>query len=64
MVVKVIDPGPDKSVVKQVVCSNCGAKLEYVPNDVKTSVHHDYGGGSDTYSHIQCPQCNKSVTVR
>lgn len=64
MVVKVIDPGPDPKVVKQVVCQNCGAKLEYVPNDVKSQSVHDYGGGSDTYCWIDCPQCAKKVTVR
>lgn len=64
MVVRVIDPGPDRSVVKDVVCRKCGAKLEYVPNDVKEKTVHDYGGGSDSYRWIDCPQCNNQVQVR
>jgi uncharacterized protein with PIN domain len=61
MAVRVIDPGPDPSVVKKAVCSNCGARLEYVPNDVKDKVVGDYGGGSDVYHWIDCPQCSKAV---
>jgi len=64
MVVRVIDPKPDPSVVKQVICRNCGAKLEYVPNDVKSKSVSDYGGGSDTYYWIDCPQCSNQVNVR
>ena len=64
MVVRVINPVPDPSVIKQVVCRNCGAKLEYVPNDVKEKSVHDYGGGCDTYRWIVCPQCSKEVNVR
>ena len=63
MVVKVIDPGPDPSVVKRVVCRHCGAKLEYVPKDVTERLISDYGGGSDMYYWIDCPQCNHQVTV-
>jgi hypothetical protein len=61
--VEVIDKGPHKSVVKQVICRNCGATLEYTPKDVQ---HKTYCvmGESDTCSFIVCPQCKNSVTVR
>lgn len=62
MVVKVIDPGPDPKIVKQILCNNCGAKLEYVPNDVKERSFYD--GGFDTRYWINCPQCSKEVVVR
>lgn len=61
--VKVISSVPHKSVVKEVVCGNCGSTLEYVPADVKSRVVHDYGGGSDTYHHITCPSCHSDVDV-
>lgn len=64
MSVKIVNIVPDASVVKEVICRNCGVKLSYVPNDVKSEVHTDYGGGRDTYKHIDCPNCNKKVTVR
>lgn len=59
--VRVIDDKPHKSVVKEIVCKNCGATLEYVPMDTRKITHHDYGGGSNTYTVIDCPKCNKAV---
>jgi len=64
MTVRIIDPEPSSKVVKEVVCRNCGVKLAYVPNDVKSETHTDYGGGSDTYKYIDCPSCNKKVRVQ
>ena len=63
MVVKIVNPEPDPSVVKRVVCRNCGVKLEYVPMDVKSDTRKDYGGGSDTYYWIDCPECSSAVHV-
>lgn len=62
--VKIIDPGPDESVVKRAVCKSCGAKLEYVPNEVKHYDGRDYSGGPDGREWIVCPQCGKDVTLR
>lgn len=61
--VKVISTVPHKSVVKEVVCGNCGATLEYIPADIKSRVVRDYGGGSDTYYSITCPNCKETVDV-
>ena len=61
---RVLDPNPHKSVVKEVICRNCGATLEYVPADITQETHHDYGGGSDTYYFIDCPKCNQQVSVK
>ena len=63
MAVVVVDKGPDPSVVKRVICRQCGAKLEYTPRDVKHNVTHDYDGGSDTRSYITCPQCHETIDV-
>lgn len=62
--VTVVSTVPHPSVVKEVICRNCGATLQYVPKDVHTEVHHDYGGGSDTYRYITCPPCGSRVNVR
>jgi hypothetical protein len=64
MAVKVISVKPAKSVVKKVVCRNCGAKLEYVPKDVKEYHGTDYGGGPDGREWIVCPNCREDVTLR
>jgi DNA-directed RNA polymerase subunit RPC12/RpoP len=58
--VTVVSTVPHPSVVKEVVCRNCGATLSYVPADI----NRDYGGGSDTYYHIVCPPCGHKVTVK
>jgi RNase P subunit RPR2 len=55
--VKVINPEPDKRIAKQAPCRNCGALLEYVPNDVQTGQDTDYTGSSDSYQFITCPNC-------
>ncbi len=55
--------GKSKAVARKITCSGCGNKLAYYKNDVRSWVHHDYGGGSDTYYCITCPGCNKDVSV-
>lgn len=64
MAIKVIDEGPDPSVVKRTVCRNCGAKLEYVPMDVQHRTYKDYDGCSDEYHWIECPKCKEEVMVK
>ena len=61
--VRIVKVDPHPTVVKEVVCRNCGATLSYVPQDVASRYVRDYGGGGDTYSHIMCPNCNKQVGV-
>jgi hypothetical protein len=64
MAIKVISTDPHRSVVKQVVCRNCGATLEYTPADVMQKYVKDYGGGGDMEHTIVCPPCGKPVHVR
>lgn len=63
MAVKIIDEGPDPSVVKQVICPKCGCKLQYVPLDVKSQNYKEIDGGSDTSYWIACPKCRKDIGV-
>lgn len=62
MVVKIIDPEPAKTVVKEVICKRCGVKLSYVPNDVSTKTYSCMGE-SDSMSYITCAGCKKDVEV-
>ena len=63
MAVTIINRTPDQSVVKQVVCRNCCCTLEYTPNDVREEKHYDYRRDTDIYKKIDCPNCNKPITV-
>jgi DNA-directed RNA polymerase subunit RPC12/RpoP len=62
--VTVVSTQPHHSVVKQVICGNCGSTLEYVPRDIKSRTVSDYTGDRDTVYYIQCPECNDKVTVK
>lgn len=61
--VTVVSTVPHASVVKEVVCGNCGSTLQYVPNDVKTKTISDYLGDKDTIRYIECPVCNHQKYV-
>lgn len=62
--VTIVKTEPHPTVIKEVVCRNCGVTLAYVPRDVKTRVVKDYTGSGDEYRSIDCPSCNKEVSVR
>jgi len=63
--VKIIKNEPDQSVIKRIVCQNCGATLEYVPNDVKLLWSGtDYGGGPDGAMGFSCPKCHEQIITR
>jgi len=64
MTVKIIDEGPDPSVVKQIICKNCGVKLEYLPVDILDGTTSDYTGSKDIYHYINCLKCNKEVIIK
>jgi len=56
--------GFDDSAKKKATCRQCSAIVEYVPNEVKSFVSHDYGGGSDSVYYIVCPNCGEDLTVK
>ena len=62
--VTVVSTVPHPSVVKEVVCKNCGATLNYVPADVKREESRDYLGGFDVSHYIKCPPCGDKVYVK
>lgn len=41
----------------------CGALLEVTGLDIKSGIHHDYGGGSDTYYYVVCPICGAKTEI-
>lgn len=58
------DRKPHESVIKEIICKNCGVTLEYVPIDVKEEHGRDYSGGSDGCKYINCPNCMKRVIIK
>lgn len=61
--IRIIDDKPHPTVVRQVVCKNCGVTIEYTPNEIKSKNVSDYGGGSDTYHFLKCPKCDHTIYV-
>jgi DNA-directed RNA polymerase subunit RPC12/RpoP len=62
--VTVVSTVPHPSVVKEVVCKNCGATLQYTPNDIKEGKSYDYTGSFDMVYSIKCPPCGNDVFVK
>jgi DNA-directed RNA polymerase subunit RPC12/RpoP len=60
--VKVVGEAPE--AVKQAVCRNCAAKLEYTQRDVRREDGRDYSGGPDGREYIVCPRCQHEVVLR
>ncbi len=59
---RVISKGPSKTVAKEIVCSDCGATIEYVPKDVRLLWSgKDYSGGPDGAKGFTCPECGAQV---
>ncbi len=63
MAIEVLDDKPDPSVLRIVICKNCGRKLRYAPIDVQSRVVTDYSGDSDTIYWIDCP-CKAKPNVK
>lgn len=55
--------GHDKSAEKECTCEHCGARVAYLPKDVKERNGRDYTGGSDGERYIRCPKCNKKIIL-
>ena len=52
-----------KSEERTVVHKDCGAKIGFYNNEAQTGNHQDYGGGSETWYYIICPNCGEKVEV-
>jgi transcription initiation factor IIE alpha subunit len=55
--------GFDEKVMKQFTCRDCGAIVQYAPNEA-VGQYHPYGGGkvTDEGTHIHglnCPNCGE-----
>lgn len=62
--VTVISTVPHPSVVKEVICRNCGSTLNYVPADIQEKIISDYTGCRDTVYFIKCPSCSHEISVK
>jgi hypothetical protein len=49
--------GRDEKAKRRVTHSRCGMILEYYDREVRSQRYTDYGGGSETYYFIVCPEC-------
>ena len=63
MVIRIINEVPHPTVVKEVICKNCGVTLEYTPSDVTENRYRDYDGGGGVQGLIGCPKCSKTIVV-
>lgn len=41
----------------------CGALLEVNALDIERATHTDYGGGTETYYRITCPECGVKTEI-
>ena len=53
--------GYDNSVYLRETCYNCGAIVEYAPNEVEEKHETDYTGCTDTVNCIRCPSCGNLI---
>lgn len=61
-VMKIVKVEPDESVVKRIICSNCGVTLEYVPNDKYGKTYSCCGHIEHDYF-ITCINCKQELMV-
>tara|TARA_R110000851_G_scaffold47424_2_gene115171 strand:- start:17413 stop:17601 length:189 start_codon:yes stop_codon:yes gene_type:complete len=53
-----IDPEKEKTMTH----SECGAVIGYFENEIESHVENEpYGGGTDTYHYLTCPNCHKEM---
>ena len=52
----------DKGQAKFITHSECGAVIEYFENEVVKKIENEpYGGGTDVYHYLTCPNCGKEM---
>lgn len=56
--------GYSKKAVKEVICYQCSAKIEYLMKEVKSFKSYDYTGDFDIENYIECPGCGNQVHVK
>ena len=60
---RIVSNIPHPSVVRELICTNCGVTLEYVPADIEERIEKDYTGGTDRIHFITCPSCKVKINV-
>lgn len=56
--------GQSAKVKRRATCKNCGARLEFYRQDVKTQTLYSYGEQDGSYDYVVCPQCDQRVELR
>ena len=51
---------------REVTHDECGAVISYYDRELIKGAHHDYGGGSEVWYYIWCPNplCEKKVEIK
>lgn len=62
--VEVLSKEPDPRIAKEVSCGDCGARLRYVPREIKSYHGTDYSGGPDGQEWVDCPNCGGRAVIR
>lgn len=55
--------GFEEQLKKRCTCGKCTAIVEYIPREVESASSMDYGGFTDTYWFIHCPNCGNKLQV-
>ena len=61
---RIVSNIPHPSVVRELICTNCGVTLEYVPADIEERIEKDYTGGTDHIHFITCLNCKFKINVK
>jgi DNA-directed RNA polymerase subunit RPC12/RpoP len=56
--------GQDKKKERHATCNNCGAKLAFYQQDIKSEALYSYGEYDGCYWYIICPECKSRVIVK
>lgn len=52
----------DETQAKRRTHFECGAVIEYFQSEIESKVENEpYGGGTDTYHYLRCPNCNRMM---
>ncbi len=57
--------GQDETIKLRATCPQCGAKLEFYPNEVKTQILYDMTEYAGSYRYVICPvPCKTQIELK
>jgi hypothetical protein len=61
--ITIVNSEPDPSVLREVICQNCGITLSYLPIDTLTQKLSCMGESEGSYKYIECLGCAARIEV-